>query len=182
MIKHNSSFIIHHSSLKRGFTLIELLVVIAIIGILSGILMANFVGIRQRARDGTRKSDLKVIQSALELYRSDQGSYPTSLTALTNCSASFGNNPGCSTIYLKKIPQDPLSTSTASIQYQICSDPAGTQYAIRACLENTSDSQRDNAPGGPGNDDVFVSPFTGCNFTANYCNRQNSVSFALQNP
>ncbi|MDP2672104.1 MAG: type II secretion system protein, partial [Candidatus Daviesbacteria bacterium] len=51
----------------RGFTLIELLVAIAIIGILSSFLLSNFVGVRQRARDGVRKSDLRQIQSALEL-------------------------------------------------------------------------------------------------------------------
>ena len=66
---------------KKGFTLIELLVVIGIIGILSGLLMANFIGVRQRSRDGTRKSNLSQIQSAVELYRSDQGSYPSPLPA-----------------------------------------------------------------------------------------------------
>ena len=62
----------------KGFTLIELLVAISIIGVLSSFLLANFVGIRQRARDGVRKSDLRQIQSALELYRSDQSKYPDS--------------------------------------------------------------------------------------------------------
>src|SRR3990167_9460895 len=60
----------------RGFTLIELLVVIAIVGLMSGFLVANFIGIKQRARDGQRKSDLRQIQAALELYRSDNASYP----------------------------------------------------------------------------------------------------------
>ena len=57
--------------LKKGFTLVELLIVVAIIGILSTLLMANFIGVRQRARDAQRKADLRQIQSALELYRSD---------------------------------------------------------------------------------------------------------------
>ena len=61
----------------KGFTLVELLIVIAIIGVLSALLMANFIGVRQRARDAQRKSDLRQMQSALELYRSDLGLYPT---------------------------------------------------------------------------------------------------------
>src|SRR5690348_7093470 len=64
------------STFQKGFTLVELLIVIAIIGILSTLLMTNFIGVRQRARDAQRKADVRQIQSALELYRADNGSYP----------------------------------------------------------------------------------------------------------
>src|SRR5437588_640087 len=66
---------------SKGFTLIELLVVIAIIGILATIVMVNVLSVRSRARDTQRKSDIRQIQSALELYRADQGSYPNGLPA-----------------------------------------------------------------------------------------------------
>ncbi|MBI2195693.1 MAG: type II secretion system protein [Candidatus Levybacteria bacterium] len=78
---------------EKGFTLVELLIVIAIIGVLTTLLMANFIGVRQRARDAQRKSDLRQIQSALELYRSDQGSYPQ---ILPNCQNSI-KSPDCLT-------------------------------------------------------------------------------------
>src|SRR5579872_5421721 len=61
---------------NKGFTLIELLIVLAIIGVLTGLLLANFIGVRERARDAQRKSDVKQIQTALELYRQDNGTYP----------------------------------------------------------------------------------------------------------
>ena len=115
----------------KGFTLIELLIVIAIIGVLATLLMVNFVGVRQRARDAQRKSDLRQIQSAMELYRSDQGSYPTSLPACNTTSLALNG-----TTYMQTIPCDPLGGS-----YTFSSD--GTTYSIIACLENLNDNQKD---------------------------------------
>jgi general secretion pathway protein G len=122
---------------KKGFTLIELLVVISIIGILSSFLLSNFIGARQRARDGLRKSDLRQIQSALELYRSDQGSYPTELPG---CDASFTDGATTSpVIYMKKIPCDPLN-KTVVYTYAPSGNPP-SMYSLGACLENSNDSE-----------------------------------------
>ncbi len=130
MFLNHKSYIINR---KAGFTLIELLVVIAIISILAALLMANFVGVRQRGRDGQRKSDLRQIQSALELYRADNGTYPTSLAA---CGSAFIYN---STTYMQKIPCDPLQKTS----YNYSSD--GTTYTIYACIENENDPDKDSS-------------------------------------
>ncbi len=61
---------------RRGFTLIELLVVISIIGILSGILYASFGDSRELARNNSMQAELKEVQLALELYKSQNGEYP----------------------------------------------------------------------------------------------------------
>jgi len=121
----------------RGFTLIELLVAIAIISILSSFLLANFVGVRQRARDGTRKSDLRQIQSALELYRSDQGGYPTNLPV---CASALKDPLGAVT-YMQKIPCDP--TNAGQYIYTYVYDTVNNAYKLYSCLENTNDSQKD---------------------------------------
>lgn len=133
--------IIHNS--ERGFTLIELLIVVIIIGILSALLTSNFIGVRQRARDGQRKSDVRQIQSALELYRADQGSYPS--PSLNNCQNSTSiMSPDCVTsTYMKKIPVDP---STASY-YSYTSN--GSTYSVTSCLENGNDLQKDSTPPNP---------------------------------
>lgn len=61
---------------KSGFTLIELLVVIAIIGILASVVLASLSQARNKAKDAKRISDMKQIQTALELYYNDNGRYP----------------------------------------------------------------------------------------------------------
>ncbi len=63
---------------RKGFTLVELLVVIAIIGLLSTIAFISLNRARGKARDAKRISDIRQIQSALELYYNDFSppSYP----------------------------------------------------------------------------------------------------------
>lgn len=134
LIINNLSLIIRKS---KGFTLIELLVAIAIIGILSSFLLANFVGVRQRARDGTRKSDLRQIQSALELYRADKGNYPATFPA---CGSQFDDGAATPVIYMKKIPCDP---SGGAAVYTYSYSDTTKIYSLVACLENYNDSQKD---------------------------------------
>lgn len=129
---------------SHGFTLIELLIVIAIIGILSTLLMTNFIGVRQRARDAQRKSDIRQMQSALELYRSDTGSYPSAggTNTLNNfpCpTPSSLQNIDATTTYMHQIPCDPLgSTYYNSGSYYYAT--TGSTYTLAACLENTADT------------------------------------------
>ncbi len=141
---------------RRGFTLIELLIVVAIIGVLAGLLMVNFVGIRQRARDAQRKADLRQIQIALETYRSDQGTYPITIPNCPSGAPTALMSLDCVTsTYMKNLPKDILGStyydSANSGRYFYTSD--GTIYNIAACLENTNDASAEttiNSPGGSG--------------------------------
>ncbi len=56
---------------RSGFTLIELLVVIAIIAILAAILFPVFARARERARQTSCLSNIKQLQLAVIMYRSD---------------------------------------------------------------------------------------------------------------
>src|SRR3989304_317315 len=60
--------------IQGGFTLIELVVVMAIVATLTAMATFNFNQARIRARDVQRKSELRQIQNALELFKNDQ--YP----------------------------------------------------------------------------------------------------------
>ena len=121
----------------RGFTLIELLVVISVIAVLTTLLMANFVGIRQRGRDGQRKSNLYSIQTSLELYRADNGIYPDT-DAFPACGSALAGDNGA-TVYMQTIPCDPLDD--ADYAYTSLD---GTTYTLVACIENENDSAADD--------------------------------------
>lgn len=135
--------------LQKGFTLVELLVVVAIIGVLSALIMTNLVGIRQRARDAQRKSDMRQIQSSLELYRSDAGSYPVT-ASFPSCGSSLSNG---ATVYMKTVPCDPIGSSYYNSGAYYYSSSDGSTYVLAGCLENASDTDKNNtntSPGGSG--------------------------------
>lgn len=62
---------------RRGITLIEVLVVLAIIGLVATIVAVNVLPERDRAAVRKAKIDIGVIESALDSYRLDMLSYPT---------------------------------------------------------------------------------------------------------
>ena len=68
---------------KRGFTLIELVVVIAILGILAGIAIPRFMRANAAARGAKVLGDLRAIDSAINLYSTQNGVMPTALSQLT---------------------------------------------------------------------------------------------------
>lgn len=86
--------------ISRGFTLIEVTVTVAIIALLSvGILFGISEGSR-KARDTERISDLRTVQSAIELYKLKYGRYPARCTnanpgAAGNWSGQEGTNYAC---------------------------------------------------------------------------------------
>lgn len=119
-----------------GFTLIELVIVMAIIATLTALATFNFTQARVRARDVQRKSELKAIQNALELYKNDKmpQEYPAGdLTA------------ALVTVYMPKLPVDPKEKVTVGswMDYSYARDLTDSlKYTLSACLENTSDPDK----------------------------------------
>lgn len=62
---------------KRGFTLIELLVVIVILGLLAGFIVPNVIGKGEQAKQKLTCVQMKSIAQSLELFKQDNGNYPT---------------------------------------------------------------------------------------------------------
>jgi general secretion pathway protein G len=67
----------HKSAGQHGFTLIELMVVIVILGILAGLIIPRIMGRPEEARRMKARVQIESIETALKLYKLDNGSYPT---------------------------------------------------------------------------------------------------------
>lgn len=118
---------------KRGFTLIELLVVIAIIGLLSTLAVVSLNNARQKSRDARRVSDVKQVQTALELYYNDAGGYPNTGDADSGDTISYGG-----TTYMNSVPTAPTPSdgdcTTADNTYSYTVVGSNTSYNFEYCL------------------------------------------------
>ena len=60
---------------SEGFTLIEIMVVLIIIGLLAGIIVPKLMGRTEEAKRTKTAVQIRNLQSAIDLYRLDKGSY-----------------------------------------------------------------------------------------------------------
>lgn len=108
--------------IKKGFSLIELLVTIAIMALIMGASLTAFDASKKTARDGKRKADVESLRSALEIYRSDKGSYPDNIALLV-------------TDYISELPKDPTTKVVYVYTPSSCVLTACATYTITATLE-----------------------------------------------
>ena len=78
----------------------------------------------KKSRDERRKADLNTIRSALEMYKSDNDTYPTSLEDLTNSTPK----------YLQTVPKDPKYEFTYPYSPN-CAGTVCTDYTLYGYLE-----------------------------------------------
>ncbi len=94
-----------------GFTLIEVMVVVVILGILAAIIAPKIMSRPEQARMVKAKQDIMALQSALDLYKLDNGMYPSTDQGLD----ALVKKPTTSPIpqnwksdgYLQQLPKDP---------------------------------------------------------------------------
>jgi general secretion pathway protein G len=68
---------------RAGFSLIELVVVVLILGILAAVAAPRMFDTANNARQNGTKQSLSVIRDAIELYKSQNGSFPPAATMAT---------------------------------------------------------------------------------------------------
>ncbi|WP_299646692.1 type II secretion system major pseudopilin GspG [Sphingomonas bacterium] len=101
---------VQHDEGEKGFTLVELMVVIVIIGLLATIVVVNVLPSGDAARVTRTKADIATIEGALDLYRLQQGSFPTTaqgLAALRTAPAGVDAARYQSGGYIKRLEDDP---------------------------------------------------------------------------
>ena len=128
----------------RGFTLIEVLVVITILTILAALIVPRIMDRPDQARQVAARNDIRAIESACNLYRLDNGVYPSTEQGLS----ALVQKPDIGVIprnwksggYLDRLPKDPWGKD-----YQYLSP--GVQGDIDIFTYG-----RDGQPGGEGYD------------------------------
>lgn len=96
---------------RAGFTLLEVMAVIVILGILASLVVPNLLGNKEKADRQKAISDIVVLENALDMYRLDNGLYPTTeqgLEALIRQPSSMTDPRSYRTGgYIKRLPKDP---------------------------------------------------------------------------
>jgi len=106
---------------QPGFTLIELMVVLAVIALLLSIVAPHYAGRITRAEEAVLQENLVLLRDALDKHYADAGRYPDALDELV------------AKRYLRKIPSDPLTQSSATWIVVAPDDPQkGRVYDVRS--------------------------------------------------
>jgi general secretion pathway protein G len=96
---------------QRGFTLIEMMVVIAIIGVLAALIVPKIMSRPDEARRVAARQDISTIMQALQLYRLDNGRYPSQDQGLKALAERPTTDPVPNNWkdggYLERLPNDP---------------------------------------------------------------------------
>jgi general secretion pathway protein G len=127
----------------RGFTLIEMLVVLTVLGLLAALVGPQIVGHVSEAKTTTARTQIDLLGVALDSYRLDNGSYPSTEQGLAALRDRPMRDPAPANWrgpYLRKaVPLDPWRRPYL---YQAA---AGSGYQLQTL-------GRDGKPGGEGED------------------------------
>jgi len=134
----------------RGFTFIEIVVAIAIIAILATVVVPRVIGRVGDARVARAKSDVQALRTALDTYKLDNFSYPSTAQGLQALIAQPGGQPEAANWKqtLDALPKDPWGRD-----YQYLSPGQHGEVDVYSL-------GKDGAPGGEG-EDADIGNWTG---------------------
>lgn len=105
---------------QRGFTLIEIMVVMVILGLLVAVVAPNIMGRSDQAKVTIAKTQMRNVANALDMYRLDNSSYPSTQQGLEALVERPSGSPDAKNWnpdgYLDAVPEDPWGN-----QYQYIS-------------------------------------------------------------
>jgi len=103
---------------NRGFTLIELMVVIVILAAITGLVAPNLIGTSEESKRRLVQTDLKRLETALDLYKLDNFNYPSTDQGLEALMSQPSGSPEAKNWkgpYLKDPAKDPWGNAYAYI-------------------------------------------------------------------
>ena len=129
---------------RRGFTFVEILVVVMILGLLAALVVPRIMGRTDEAKRTAAKVQIRNIEAALQLYKLDNGVYPSTEQGLR----ALIEKPTTGVVpkkwklggYLQKLPEDPWGNP-----YKYVS-PSPTQRGDYEIISYGTDGE----PGGEG--------------------------------
>ena len=105
---------------SSGFTLVEIMVVVVILSILAAVVVPKIMDRPDQAREAKAKQDIRALSSALDLYRLDNFSYPTTDEGLESLVKKPANLPTGAKWkeggYIKRLPKDPWGNQYSYLQ------------------------------------------------------------------
>lgn len=105
---------------RAGFTLVELLLVMVILAVLAAIVIPKFSGRGEDAKIQGAKTQIAQFGTSLDLYETDNGSYPTTAQGLW----ALREKPTAA--------PEPRSWKGPYLKGEVPDDPWGTPYVYRS--------------------------------------------------
>lgn len=121
---------------QKAFTLIEIIIALTLIAVFITVPVLAYSGYSKNARDTQRKNDINKVQSALELYKANNGTYPP---------AENWQEVLVEGGYLSEIPSDPRNGTDVGdgsgvaygYAYSVAED--GQSFTLSSLLEEKGD-------------------------------------------
>ncbi|EGN74719.1 general secretion pathway protein G [Idiomarina sp. A28L] len=114
---------------QSGFTMLEMMVVIVILGIMATLVVPQIFGQREQADMQKAISDITALENAMEMYRVQNGIYPTTEQGLEALVSAPQTDPRPrnyqSDGYIRRLPADPWGN-----EYRLLSPGQNGRYDI----------------------------------------------------
>jgi len=124
---------------RPGFTLLELMIVIVILGILASAVVPRVLNRPEQARRTRAVVDIRNIEAALALFKTDTGNFPTTAQGFQALVTDPGVKGWDADGYLKQLPKDPWGRD----YIYVCPSVHGRDFDLKSL-------GKDGEPGGTG--------------------------------
>jgi general secretion pathway protein G len=122
-------------SSRRGFTLVEILLVVVIIAMLAALAIPNLMGVQEQASIDSAKNQISGFENQLKLYRTQNGSYPSTEQGLK--------------ALVEEPEGDPKPKKWVQLLDDIPVDPWGNPYKYAFPGDHNGEKRPDIASPGP---------------------------------